>query len=122
MSSPVDLAKRLLLGGAKEFVAEMISIPSPNLHKREIMRFEKRKEICSTDAYFEYSCPDGSYCVGSRSCRRRANYAWTAVFGVVVLLALIYVCVRRSRARSAMASQQPVVTTTVIPGQEQQYA
>ncbi|CAO3572945.1 unnamed protein product [Mortierella alpina] len=92
------------------------------LRKREMMRFEKRKEICSTDAYFEYSCPDGSYCVGTRSCRQRASYAWTAVFGVIVLLALIYVCVRRSRARSAMASQQPVVTTTIVPGQEQQYA
>ncbi|KAF9179410.1 DNA-directed RNA polymerase III subunit RPC5 [Haplosporangium sp. Z 767] len=119
-SIAMDSVKRFLLNNSEEILA--IATPISPLQKRESMRLEKRREVCSSDGYITYSCRDGYHCVGTRTCKRNANYAWTAVFGVLIVLLILFTCLRRRRARAAMANQQPVVTTTVVPGQDANYA
>ncbi|KAG0258807.1 DNA-directed RNA polymerase III subunit RPC5 [Mortierella polycephala] len=119
-SIAMDSVKLFLLNNSEEILA--IATPISPLQKREFVRLEKRREVCSSDGYTTYSCRDGYHCVSARTCKRNSNYAWTAIFGVIVVLLILFTCMRRRRARAAMATQQPVVTSTVIPGQGANYA
>ncbi|KAG0325231.1 hypothetical protein BG000_001885 [Podila horticola] len=96
------------------------ALMSPAISKRSMsMHLEKRRDICQTfaDGTYYY-CPDGSYCVGTSSCKKNVSYVWIAGVAAVVVLVVILGIIRRCRARRAMSVQQPVVTTTIIPGQE----
>ncbi|KAG0243529.1 hypothetical protein B0O80DRAFT_452537 [Mortierella sp. GBAus27b] len=95
-----------LFEAAEDILAYSTNV-SP-LHKRAIMHLEKRRDQCSATTY----CPDGYYCISSYTCRKNANYAWTAIFGVLALLCIILFCIRRRRASRAMTTQQEVVVTT----------
>ncbi|KAF9586027.1 hypothetical protein BGW38_010299 [Lunasporangiospora selenospora] len=72
------------------------------------MHLEKRYEVCSTNP--TRFCDDGWYCTSSYTCRKKANYAWVAGVGVLVLLLIILSCWKRVRNRNAAQSQQTVVT------------
>ncbi|KAF8978585.1 hypothetical protein BGZ46_006326 [Entomortierella lignicola] len=111
MSSFVNTARTYLFGGPDELAA-LSTLVSP-LEKRSLVHFAKRRDQCST----YYYCPDGFHCISTNLCRKNANYAWTAVFGVLLVLCLIAVCIRRRRSQQAYASQPEVVTTQVYPQQ-----
>ncbi|KAG0029656.1 hypothetical protein BGZ81_003537 [Podila clonocystis] len=98
----------------------IVALMSPAISKRSMsMRLEKRREICETYGNGSYNyCPEGYYCVGSSYCKKKTSYVWIAGVAAVVVIIIILGIVRRCRARRAMSTQQPVVTSTVITGQE----
>ncbi|KAF9177458.1 hypothetical protein BGZ51_008720 [Haplosporangium sp. Z 767] len=118
-SIAMDSIKRFLPNSSEEILA--IATPISSLQKRESMRFEKRSVVCYYN-YRKYICPDGYHCIGGGRCKKNANYAWTAVFGVLAVLLILYFCLRRRRAKAAMANQQSVATTTLVPRQDADYA
>lgn len=98
----------------------MLALISPAVSKRSMsMGLQKRDDICQTygDGTYTY-CPEGQYCVGSSYCKKKASYVWTAGVAALVVIIIVLAFVRRCRARRAMTVQQPVVTTTIIPGQQ----
>ncbi|KAF9381127.1 hypothetical protein CPB97_007942, partial [Podila verticillata] len=97
----------------------MLALISPAVTKRSMsMRLVKR-DICQTygDGTYTY-CPSGQHCVGSSYCQNNTSYVWTAGVAAFVVIVVILIFIRRCRARRAMTVQQPVVTTTIIPGQQ----
>ncbi|KAG0091609.1 hypothetical protein BGZ92_000279 [Podila epicladia] len=115
MSSTIDSIKSYMSGGEP-----MLALMSPALGKRSMsMHLEKRREICQTYGNGSYNyCPDGYHCVGSSYCKKNTSYIWIAGVAAFVVILVILALFRRCRARRAMSVQQPVVTSTVIPGQE----
>jgi len=109
MAITLEAVRSYLLSGTAETIQAIAYTSSP-LQKRS-MRLEKRYDQCGGGNY----CPDGYYCIGVRTCKRKSNYAWTAVFGVLALLIIILWILKRRRSRAAMSS---TTIATTVPGQQ----
>ncbi|KAF9437154.1 hypothetical protein BGZ76_001816 [Entomortierella beljakovae] len=83
--------------------------PMSYLERRGLTRIVKRGEYCSPGR----RCGDGYHCISDTLCRKNTNFVWTAAFGVLLIICLIGICIRRRRASKAIVSEPTVVA---VPG------